>query len=108
MSHLNEAAQWLERLNRAEKAQLMQWIARDPADAYPGIDHDPRINGGEACIVRTRIPVWLLIQARERGFSEADLLASYPTLKVEDLANAWAYARAHRDEIQRDIDGNDT
>ena len=35
--------------------------------------------------------------------SEADLLRSYPSLRAGDLANAWAYARAHRDEIERQI-----
>jgi len=56
---------------------------------------------GDACMVRTRIPVWLLVQARQLGTGEADLLRAYPLLRAEDLANAWAYARAHRDEIQQ-------
>lgn len=57
--------------------------------------------GGEPCIVRTRIPVWVLVlvQARRLGTSEADLLRAYPTLRAEDLANAWAYERSHRKEI---------
>jgi uncharacterized protein (DUF433 family) len=59
--------------------------------------------GGEPCIVRTRIPVWLLVQARRLGTSEADLLRSYPTLRAEDLANAWAYSRAHKEEIGEQI-----
>ena len=29
------------------------------------------------------------------GTSEADLLRNYPALSAEDLANAWAYLRAH-------------
>ena len=40
--------------------------------------------------------------------SEADLLRSYPTLRAEDLTNAWAYARLHSDEIERDITENET
>jgi uncharacterized protein (DUF433 family) len=39
--------------------------------------------------------------------SEADLLRSYPTLRAEDLANAWAYVRAHREEIDRQIRDNE-
>ncbi len=27
----------------------------------------------------------------------------YPALRAEDLANAWAYYRAHRDEIEQQI-----
>jgi uncharacterized protein (DUF433 family) len=57
--------------------------------------------------VRTRIPVWVLVQARQLGASEADLLRDYPTLRAEDLANAWAYARAHREEIKQQIAENE-
>ena len=91
----------------AEKAQVLQWVARDLGDAFPGIDSNPKVCGGEPCIVRTRIPVWLLVRARDLGASEADLLLSYPTLRAEDLANAWAYGRAHRAEIEQQIRDNE-
>jgi uncharacterized protein (DUF433 family) len=42
------------------------------------------------------------------GISEADLLRSYPTLRAEDLANAWAYVRAHHDEIEQQIQENES
>ena len=48
-----------------------------------------------------------LEQARRLGVSEAELLRSYPTLRAEDLANAWAYVRSHRDEINRQIEDNE-
>jgi len=67
----------------------------------------PDVCSGEPCIVRTRIPVWVLVQSRRLGISEADLLRSYPTLRAEDLANAWAYYRTHRDEIQQQIRENE-
>jgi uncharacterized protein (DUF433 family) len=57
--------------------------------------------------VRTRIPGWVLEQARRLGTTEADLLGCYPTLRAEDLVNAWAYARAHRDDIDREIQENE-
>ncbi len=79
----------------SEKAQLLQWVVRDLGDAFPCIDSMPQVAGGEPCIVRTRIPVWLLVQARQLGTSEATLLQAYPTLRAEDLANAWAYVRTH-------------
>ena len=63
--------------------------------------------GGEPCIVRTRIPVWVLAQARRLGSSEADLLRSFPTLRAEDLVNAWGYYRAHQEEIDRQIQENE-
>lgn len=94
-------------MTRAEKAQLLQWVVRDLGDAFPGIESKPGVCGGEPCIVRTRIPVWILVQSRRLGISEADLLHSYPTLRAEDLANAWAYYRTHRDEIQQQIRENE-
>lgn len=86
---------------------MLQWTARDLGDAFPGIESRPEVCGGEPCVVRTRIPVWLLEQARRLGTSEADLLRAYPTLRAEDLANTWAYVRSHRDEISRQIDANE-
>jgi len=58
--------------------------------------------------VRTRIPVWLLEQARLLGTSDADLLKAYPTLRAQDLTNAWAYVRTHREEIERQIAENES
>jgi uncharacterized protein (DUF433 family) len=67
----------------------------------------PDVCGGEPCVARTRIPVWLLIQARRLGTTEAELLRAYPSLQAEDLASAWAYHRDHRDEIERQIQDNE-
>lgn len=97
----------LSTMSRAEKAQLLQWIVRDLGESFPGIESNPLVCGGESCIVRTRIPVWLLVQARNLGMSEADILRSYPTLRAEDLANAWGYYRAHRGEIDNEIRQNE-
>jgi uncharacterized protein (DUF433 family) len=90
-----------------EKAQLLRWIARDFDGAFPGIETDPAVAGGEPCILRTRIPVWVLVQARKLGASEADLLNNYPGLRAEDLVNAWGYYRLHRDEIDQQMDENE-
>ncbi|MFQ5740007.1 MAG: DUF433 domain-containing protein [Acidobacteriota bacterium] len=108
MHALQEIEKLLPTLPRAEKAQVLQWVARDLGEAFPGIESTPGVCGGEPCIVRTRIPVWVLVQARRLGTSEADLLRSYPTLRAEDLADAWAYARAHQEEIEQQILANET
>jgi uncharacterized protein (DUF433 family) len=107
MSAIRQAEELLPNLSKAEKAQLLQWVARDLGDVSPGIEGRPGVCGGEPCIVRTRIPVWVLEQARRLGTSEADLLRSYPTLRAEDLVNAWTYVRAHRDEIEHQIRDNE-
>ena len=96
MRALLEVEKLLPQLSAAEKAQVIQWAARELGDAFPGIESLPGICGGEPCIVRTRIPVWLLEQARRTGITEAELLRCYPTLRAEDIANAWAYVRSHR------------
>jgi uncharacterized protein (DUF433 family) len=79
----------------------------DIGGAFPGIERTLGVAGGEPCIVRTRIPVWVLVQARKLGSSESDILRAYPTLRAEDLTNAWAYYRAHSDEIDRQILANE-
>ena len=108
MSTLQEAEKLLSAMTRAEKAQLLQWVVHDLGDAFPGVDSIPGVCGGEPCIVRTRIPVWVLEQARRLGASEAELLQCYPTLRAEDLVHAWAYVRSHRDEIEQQIHENET
>ena len=107
MRKLQEIETLLSTMTRGEKAQLLQAVARDLGDAFPGIETTPGVCGGEACIVRTRIPVWVLEQARRLGTSEAELLRAYPTLRAEDLANAWAYVRSHGEEITRQIEENE-
>ncbi len=107
MSMLRDAEELLARMTRAEKAQVLQWVARDLGDAFPGIESRPGVAGGEPCIVRTRIPVWVLEQSRRQGLSEADILQAYPALRAEDLANVWAYVRAHRADIDQQISANE-
>ncbi len=104
---LQQAEKLLAAMTRAEKAQSRQWVVRDLGDAFPGVESTPDVCGGDVRIVRTRIPVWVLIQARHLGTSEADLLRSFPTLRAEDLANAWAYYRSHPDEIDQQIRENE-
>lgn len=97
----------LPALWRGEKAQILKWVVRELDDDFPGIDARPDVCGGEPCIVRTRIPVWLLEQARRLGVSEQALLAAYPHPRAEDLVNAWAYARSHSAEIESQIRENE-
>jgi uncharacterized protein (DUF433 family) len=94
-------------LSPGEKAQLLQWLARDLGGATPGIERTPDVCGGAARIIRTRIPVWILEQARRLGTTEAEILRCYPTLRAEDLANAWTYVRLNRTEINLDIAENE-
>jgi uncharacterized protein (DUF433 family) len=105
---LDQAERLLAAMNRGEKAQLLQWVVRDLGDAYPGIESHADVLGGEPCVVRTRIPVWILEQARRQGIPESELLNDYPTLRPQDLESAWVYAQAHPEEIDRQILENET
>ena len=46
----------------------------------------------------TRIPVWILVEARNLGVSEAQLLLDYPQLRAVNLVDAWDYAKDHGSE----------
>ena len=104
---LKELESQLFTLTPAEKAQALKLLALDIAHAWPGIEKMPGVAGGAACVVRTRIPVWVLEGYRRMGWSEARILENYPTLRAADLVNTWAYADAHPDEIEQAIRENE-
>lgn len=107
MTTLHDIERAVAKLSPAEKAELLRHIASELTGGLSGIEHRVDVLDGEACIVRTRIPVWLLEQARRLGTSDADILRSYPTLRPDDLLNAWAYARTHSMEIDEQIRANE-
>jgi uncharacterized protein (DUF433 family) len=107
MTALHQVQELLSQMTRAEKAAVLQNVVQDLGDAFPGIECREGVCGGEPCIVRTRIPVWVLLRMRQSGVSEADILRSYPTISAEDLANAWHYARAHAAEIDAQAKANE-
>ena len=98
MANLSDFEKLLPTLSPGERAQILKWVVQELGDAFPGIDSRAEVCGSEACIVRTRIPVWLLEQARR---------LAYPSLRAEDLVNAWAYARSHAAEIESGIRENE-
>ena len=67
---------------------------------FPRISHDIGIMGGKACIVGTRITVGMILMQISEGATPNELLAEYPHLVEEDIAEAlkyakWAGAREH-------------
>ena len=97
----------LSELSPAQKVQMLRTLLFDLTDTWPAIDKTPGVSGGEACIVRTRIPVWTLEGYRRLGWSEDEILENFPTLRPSDLAQAWAYVAAHRPEIEQALRRND-
>jgi uncharacterized protein (DUF433 family) len=104
---LKELEPQLLALTNAEKAQVVQLLFPGQIPLGRGIEKTPDVCGGSACIAGTRITVWGLVESRRLGYSEADLLTSYPSLSATDIANAWAYAEAFPDEIETEIREND-
>jgi len=51
--------------------------------------------------------VWVLEGYRRLGWTEAKVLAGYPTLRAADLVHAWAYVDAHRQEVDEEIRQNE-
>jgi len=74
--------------------------------ASAGIERRPGVCGGDACVVRTRVPVWTIERYR-LGWTEAQILDNFPTLRAADLVNVWSYVDAHADEIETAIREND-
>lgn len=103
MTRIEHLAAQIAELPNEERRQLFRLVLPNSDPTSSRIIRDPRVCGGDACIVRTRIPVWLLVQARNLGSGESEILAAYPALHAEDLEHAWAYALAHPQEIESQI-----
>jgi uncharacterized protein (DUF433 family) len=93
---------WVEQLKRAHA-----WYSTHPVEDVHGITSTPNVCDGVACVAGTRIPVWVLEQARRLGSSQAEVKAAYPTLNDEDLYRAWLYAAGHTDLIEQQIRENE-
>jgi uncharacterized protein (DUF433 family) len=104
---LHELEPQLLALSVTEKAEAIQLLLKSLRPTWAGIEKTPGVCGGDARVANTRIPIWVILQARNLGSSEAELLENYPTLTATDLTDAWAYATAHPQEIQQAIQEND-
>jgi type III restriction enzyme len=63
--------------------------------------------GGDACIRDTRITVWGLVEWRQLGLSDEEVLQRVPGLTPADLEAAWEYYGRNREEIEQAIRDND-
>jgi uncharacterized protein (DUF433 family) len=53
---------------------------------------DPKVCNGEACLKGTRIPVSVVLDNLAAGLPPEELIRSYPSLTVEAIRAAIAYA----------------
>ncbi len=98
---IQELEAQLERLSQDEKGYLFRYLAREFIPVWPGIEKTPGVQGGDACIVRTRIPVWTLEAYRRLGWTDAQILANFPALRPADLLSAWFFVDANPEEIEQ-------
>ena len=64
------------------------------------IEADPKVCHGKACVKGTRVMVSVVLDNLAEGRPVEEILASYPSLKREDIEAAMAYAA----ELARDED----
>jgi uncharacterized protein (DUF433 family) len=102
-----EVLEALAALKKAENAEIVGQFAPDVIAVWPGIEKTEGVSGGSALVARSRTPVWVLERFRRLGSTDEQLLADYPTLRAVDLVDAWAYADAHRSEIDEEIARNE-
>ena len=70
------------------------------------IQKTPGISGGDACIRDTRITVWGLVEWRQLGLSDAEIIQRVRGVTEADLQAAWEYYRQNREEIDEAIRAN--
>ena len=59
---------------------------------FTRITVDPKQMGGTPCIRALRIPVATVVAMIADGMTDAEILAAYPDLERDDLAEALRYA----------------
>ena len=104
---LNNVEALISKLSSTKKTLILDFISKELGGSFPGIEKTANVCGGSACVIRTRIPIWTLISFKKMGVTYNRLLESYPTLRQQDLNNSWAYYKANKKEIERDITENE-
>ena len=70
---------------------------------FDRITSNPTVMGGKPCIRGQRITVGTLVGLLAKGHTDEELLALYPYLEREDIAQALAYAAWRSEEREIDL-----
>src|SRR4030043_421356 len=65
-----------------------------PQDLLARITVDPNICGGKPCIRGTRIYISIILDALAEGLTPEEIIDHYPSLQIEDIRAAVAFATA--------------
>jgi uncharacterized protein (DUF433 family) len=83
-------------------------MSTKPSPLAARIRKTPDVIGGDACIGKTRIAVWMLVNARKLGITDEEIRTGYdPPLSQADLDAAWEYYQKNREEIEQAIRENE-
>lgn len=65
------------------------------------LSSSPQVCGGDLCASGTRIPVTVILDSLAEGATKDEILASYPSLTLEHVSAALAYAAelAHEERL---------
>ena len=65
------------------------------------LSSSPLVCGGEICATGTRIPVTVILDGLAEGATRDEVLASYPSLRVDHINAGLAYAAelAHEERL---------
>jgi uncharacterized protein (DUF433 family) len=65
------------------------------------LSSSPHVCGGELCATGTRIPVTVILDSLAEGGTKDEVLASYPSLTIDHINAALAYAAelAHEERL---------
>lgn len=97
----------LHQLSEEEKLETIFLLSNTITKSWMGIEKNQSVCSGDACIIRTRIPVWSLVLYKRQGWQEETFLKNFPTLRQSDLANAWIYYKLNKEEIDKAITENE-
>jgi len=77
-----------------------------PSIVAPWVQKTEGVCGGATRIRNTRHTVWGLVEWRQLGLSDAEILKRHPDLTQADLNAAWAHYERNREEVERAIRQN--
>ena len=95
-SQVFDRVQQLAQTRRQSVTDVLDDITTQPTHH---IERRPGVQGGDACIAGTRVPVWVLAAMHKRGDTAEEILEAYPSLTAAQVHAALSYYYDHRAEI---------
>jgi uncharacterized protein (DUF433 family) len=81
-------------------------VAQRKQKVHPYIESRKGVCGGRSLISGTRIPVWSIIKWYKDGLAIEDIMREFCQLTPSQVHDAFSYYYDNREEIERDIAGN--